>query len=196
MKAAIGSFDPLMVGRSVTRDEAENARAEDAAIFEGLVRLHETRVLALAHRLLLNRAAAHDAAQEVFIRLYKHLDKMREDRDAGAWLYRTTVNVCLDLMRRSKNDLPLDVASEAPDRSVNPEENAAGNEEKRLVLAALKELTPREREAVVLRDLQGCTTAEVAQIMRTTEGTVRSHISTGRLKIKEYVVARRRGRNE
>jgi RNA polymerase sigma-70 factor (ECF subfamily) len=194
MQMAVPSFNQFMLGEGLVRRFLEQAKAGDADAFERLVSLHERRVLRLAQRLLLNREAAKDAAQEVFLRLYKHLGKMDEERDVGAWLYRTTANVCFDLLRRSKNDLGLDLAVGVSDEGLDPEQTAVGIERKRLVLEALQELAPRERQAIILRDLEGCPTAEVAQIMGSTEATVRSQLSTGRLKIKDFVLARLKGK--
>ena len=64
-----------------------------------------------------------------------------------------------------------------------------GKFQEELVAAALQELSPREREAIVLRDLEGLSTAEVARVLRSSEGTVRSQISTGRVKIKKFILA-------
>jgi RNA polymerase sigma factor (sigma-70 family) len=86
------------------------AKAGDVASFEQLIALHERPVLRLAQRLLLNRELAQDAAQEVFLRLHSKLGKFDDGKDLGPWLYRITVNICHDLRRRSKPDLPLDLA--------------------------------------------------------------------------------------
>jgi RNA polymerase sigma-70 factor (ECF subfamily) len=167
-----------------------NAKAGDIDSFERLVRLHERLVLGLAQKILLNREAARDAAQEVFIRLHKNLRHLEEGRDLAPWLYRTTSNACFDLLRRRKQDLPLDLSLELADGSLNPEESMAAIEERRLIFTALRELSPGERQAIVLRDLEGHSTAEVAQILNLAEGTVRSQISTGRVKIKNFVMAK------
>ena len=74
------------------------------------------------------------------------------------------------------------------------QEAVARNEQRRLVQAALRALSPREREAIVLRDLEGLSTSEVARVLGSSEGTVRSQISTGRLKIKQFVEAREKAR--
>ena len=72
----------------------------------------------------------------------------------------------------------------------NPESSAAMRQQQQLVLAALKALTPRERQAIVLRDLEGYSTAEVASMLGSSETTVRSQISTGRVKMKDFLVTK------
>ena len=95
-----------------------------------------------------------------------------------------TVNLCHDLRRRSKPSVALDLAPALRDAALDPEQAMELLQRQELVAAALEELSPREREAIVLRDLEGLSTAEVARVLRSSEGTVRSQISTGRVKIK------------
>lgn len=190
MQMAIPSLDHSMFEPDLLRQLIRGAKAGEAASFEKLVSLHERRVLRLAQRLLLNREAARDAAQEVFIRLHKKIASVNEDKGPSPWLYRTTANVCIDILRRTKDELPIDLVSDLSEPSDNPEQSASVRQQQGIVLAALKSLTPRERQAVVLRDLEGHSTAEVAEILGTTEATVRSQISTGRVKIKTFVLAK------
>src|SRR4051812_37265625 len=185
MQMAIPSFDRFMLEPELLRHLIRGAKAGEAASFEKLVSLHERRVLRLAQRLLLNREAARDAAQDVFLRLHKKIGSVAEDRELGPWLYRTTVNICMDVLRRSKDEIPVDLVPELADDCGNPEHSAAKRQQQRLVLAALKVLTPRERQAIVLRDLEGYSTAEVANLLGSTGATVRSQISTGRVKMKD-----------
>jgi RNA polymerase sigma-70 factor, ECF subfamily len=187
-------FIRFMSEQDLLRHLIQDAKAGDVASFERIVDLHERVVLGLAQKILLNREAAKDAAQEVFIRLHKNLRRLDEDRDLSAWLYRTTSNACFDILRRTKQDLPLDLLSDPADHALNPEELMTETQRRRLIFSALKELSPREREAVILRDLEGHSTAEVARILDVTEGTVRCQISTGRVKIKNFVMAKPRRR--
>jgi RNA polymerase sigma-70 factor (ECF subfamily) len=183
---------PLMFDHDLLRQLIQEAKTGDAAAFERLMHMHERVVLRYSQRILLNREAAQDAAQEVFIRLHKHLNSVDEKRDLRPWLYRTTSNVCYDILRRNKQDLPIDLVVEPVDQNQNPEERMSATQQKLLVFSALKELSVREREVIILRDLEGNSTAEVASILRITEGTVRSQLSTGRIKIKNFVMAQNR----
>jgi RNA polymerase sigma-70 factor (ECF subfamily) len=170
------------------------AKAGDLASFEQIVALYERLVLRLAQRLLPNREMAQDAAQEVFLRLHGKLGKFREEKDLGPWLYRITVNICHDLRRRVKPNVPLDGAPILRDQTPDPEQAVLFAQQRQLIAAALEGLTERERDAIVLRDLEGLSTAEVARILGTMETTVRSQISTGRVKIKSFVMARLEGK--
>ncbi len=180
----------FVMEQSLLRQLVRDAKAGDAASFERIVILHERLVLRVAQRLLLNREDARDAAQEVFVRLHRSLGRFDEEKELGPWLYRVTVNLCRDIRRRSKRIVPLEAEHDAMDTSSNPETLASASQQYRMVLAALGQLTPREREAIVLRDLEGRSTGEVAGILGSSEATVRSQLSTGRVKIRNYVEAR------
>ena len=180
----------FVMEQNLLRQLVRDAKAGDAASFERIVTLHECLVLRVAQRILLNGEDARDAAQEVFIRLHRALNRFDEEKDLGPWLYRLTVNVCRDVLRRGKRDVSLDTISDSADALPNPEQSAAAAQQYRMVLDALRQLSPREREAVVLRDLEGRSTGEVAGILGSSEATVRSQLSTGRIKMKNHVTAK------
>ena len=166
-----------------------DAKAGDLAAFEQIVTRYERIVLRMARRLLADPELARDATQEVFLRLHGKLGKFQEEKDLAPWLYRMTVNLCHDLRRRSKPSVALDLAPALRDAALDPEQAMELLQRQELVAAALEELSPRERGAIVLRDLEGLSTAEVARVLRSSEGTVRSQISTGRVKIKRFILA-------
>lgn len=163
------------------------ARGGDIAAFEQLVRLHERQVLRVAQRLLGHREDARDAAQEAFLRVFRFLSSYDERREFGGWLHRIVVNACHDLRRRLRHrafqrpieELPAAVEAQPGDQESLAERGQA----RRLLERALLALTDREREAVVLRDVEGLGTDEVARALGCSEGTVRSHLARGRLKL-------------
>jgi RNA polymerase sigma-70 factor (ECF subfamily) len=165
------------------------AEAANAATFEEIVEAHAALVLRTAQRLLLREADAQDAAQEVFLKLHRFASKFDESRDLRPWLFRMTVNVCHDLRRKRKLDLALENVPERAASEPTPEERWSAEERRQMLFSALAALTDREREAIVLRDLEGLTTAEVGEAMGTTEATVRSQIAMGRAKLKDFVKA-------
>jgi RNA polymerase sigma-70 factor (ECF subfamily) len=172
------------------------ARAGDASAFEQIMLFSERRVVATAWRILGDREDARDAAQEVFLRAYKYLGTFKEDQNFSGWLYRITVNVCRDISRkRNAGGTERFIAYEAeleeglletipaPD---DTEAHAIEAQERMIVKRALSALSDKERSALVLRDMEGLSTEEVAQIMGTRAATVRSQIASGRTKIKRY----------
>src|SRR5215469_3395993 len=165
------SPDPLAVAKSGNR-----------AAFEQLMRQHERLVLATALRLLGNMADAQDASQEVFLKLYRGLGQVTSHNLAG-WLYRVTLNVCHDMHRR-RPDMAVEADPPAP---ADPQRELLAAEKREVLLRSLRMLSERERQVLVLRDLEGLSTAEVARVVGTAEATVRSHISKARVKMKEFV---------
>jgi RNA polymerase sigma-70 factor, ECF subfamily len=178
---------PFMFEESLLRRWMEEAQAGDAASFEQLLKAHEVLVLRTAQRLLLDPDEARDAAQEVFLRLHRSLDRFDEERPLKPWLYRTTVNICHDFRRKRRRVVSLEAASNATCSGPSPYTQLAALERWRLVELALETIPERERDAIVLRDLEGLGTAEVAGMLGTNESTVRSQISKGRLKIRQFI---------
>ena len=170
----------------------ERARNGDAAAFDQLMMAHQQRVMATAWRMLGNREDARDAAQEVFLRLYKHLHKYDPQQEFFGWLYRIIINVCRDAARKRKNNQSsFEAETEAGHLTElvsndNSEHAAIKSEQHAIVMKALSTLTEKERTVIVLRDLEGLSTAEVAQILGSSPTTIRSQISTARTKIKQY----------
>ena len=168
------------------------ARGGDAVAFDQLMIAHQQRVMATAWRLLGNTEDARDATQEVFLRLYKHLPKYDARQEFSGWLYRIVINVCYDVARKRGNrSSSFEAAQEAGTLPVllshdNSERAAMQAEEHAIVVKALSTLSEKERAAIVLRDLEGIPTKEVARILGSSATTVRSQISTARTKIKLY----------
>jgi len=176
----------------------QSDRSDDLAAFERIMASSERRVLRVALRLLNNPQDAQDAAQEVFLRLYKHLGRLDLDdvRGCEPWLFRVTVNVCRDMARKRGRSVALedgtleDVAAVPPDAQHGVERA----QQRQLIQRALGRLGEKERAALVLRDVEGLSTREVAAILGSSEATVRSQISTARLKLRDFTsrVLRRR----
>lgn len=160
---------------------------EQLGTFEQILIAHERQVYLTALHLLGRREDAQDAAQEVFLRLHRHLHRLDGSRELSPWLYRVTVNVCRDLARerlRHSGPPPADhLVGGGPD----PHGEAGLAERRRLVSQALGTLPDKERAALVLRDIEGLTTREVARVVGSAEVTVRSQISSARRKIKTAI---------
>ncbi|HSB09044.1 MAG TPA: sigma-70 family RNA polymerase sigma factor [Blastocatellia bacterium] len=172
----------------------DRAKAGDIAAFEQLIEHYERRVITTAWRLLGSSEDARDAAQEVFLRVYKYLRGFRTDQDFAGWLYRIIANVCRDHARaRRRRD---QFASFEVERELGNLESVASGEnveaaairaqERAMIVRALNTLSKKERAAIVLRDLEGLSSEEVARVLGSSQSTVRSQISSARAKIKQY----------
>lgn len=174
----------------------ERARAGDAAAFEQVMVCTQHKVAATAWRLLGNREDARDAAQEVFLRAFKYLKSYRPEQDFHGWLYRITVNVCRDILRRRGQAGARTLANDSERGELSALEALAGEsdteeaavlaQQRAIVRRALHALPEKERTALVLRDLEGLSTDEVARVMGSRPATVRSQVSTARGKIKVF----------
>ncbi len=191
--AAVLEFSHRAGADAGARAEVVRAREGDTAAFEELLRRHERLVFGTAWRLLGTVEDAQDAAQEVFLRLYRHLDRLDPERSLSPWLYRVTVNVCNDLgrKRRTSKSVPLGEADAAAPLAAggaesDPAARLALGEEKRMIAEGLGKLTGKERAALVLRDLEGLTTGEVAKILGSSPTTIRTHVCRARLKLKAF----------
>lgn len=166
----------------------KRAHTSDRSAFERLMMQHERRVLATAYRLLGRMEDAQDAAQEVFLRLFKYLHRLDAEREVLPWLYRVTVNVCRDFYRKRGRQAELD-AREAASKPqlVRPVVDFELAGQKRIIEQALGTLPEKERAAIVLRDIEGLSTQEVARILGSSATTVRSQVSMARVKIRKFV---------
>lgn len=174
------------------------AQAGDTEAFEQIMVCAQHRVAATAWRFLGNREDARDAAQEVFLRAYKYLRGFKAGQDFNGWLYRITVNVCRDMLRARRSTPSADAHSATHAGGKEPfqletlasrddtEEGTLLAQRRSIVSRALATLPEKERTAIVLRDLEGHTTEEVARLMNTRPATVRSQVSTARTKIKTF----------
>jgi len=194
MTESLGLGDSSPNALSSLAPVIERAKGGDMAAFEQIIEHHQRRVITTAWRMLGNSEDARDAAQEVFLRMYKYLRGFRSDQDFAAWLYRIVINVCRDHARiRSRHS---GFASFEVEQELGSFDSLAstGNIESEMIQAqqramidqALDTLSKKERAAIVLRDLEGMSTEKVAEVLGSSQTTVRSQISSARAKIKKY----------
>jgi RNA polymerase sigma-70 factor (ECF subfamily) len=172
----------------------ERAKRGDTAAFEQIINFYQRKVMTTAWRMLGNQEDARDASQEVFLRVYRYLGGFKLEQDFGGWLYRIIINVCRDHARKRGGAHRFAsfegereagaLKSLASDEDV--EANAIRSQQRVLINEALDTLSTRERTALVLRDLEGLSTGEVARVLGSSQTTVRSQISSARTKIKLY----------
>lgn len=163
-------------------DLLEKAKSGDIQSFEELMVRHERIVFKTALRILGNVEDAQDAAQEVFLRLFTYIKSVHPSRPLAPWLYKVTINACRDIFRKRPQTLPLIDSEEL----AAPKADVDRSSHRKIMEMGLRMLSEKERSAIVLRDLQGLSTSEVAQILGSSETTVRSQISRARIKLKEF----------
>ncbi len=165
---------------------AEAAKAGGTASFGELVRRHGPRLLGLA-RQLVGPDAAEDVVQEAMIDAYRGLPRFRGNAAVGTWLYRITLNRCLQERRRRQSLVvdaePLELLArwEDPDYSVDPAVVAARRSQTETLHRVLEELPDAYRMALLLHDGQGLSAAELAEVTGIPLGTAKSNIRRSRL---------------
>jgi RNA polymerase sigma-70 factor (ECF subfamily) len=177
-------MEPEGIALRMTAYPRENSG--ELAAFERIMSQCERRVLRVALRLLNNPQDAQDAAQEVFLRLYKHLGSLDETRGYEPWLYRVTVNVCRDIARGRRRSIGLAEIADPVAPQPDAYHAAERIQQREIIRRGLSCLGEKERAALVLRDVEGLSTREVAGILGSSENTVRSQICSARLKLRDF----------
>ena len=176
----------------------EAFKAKDASAFDRLVIKYKDRVFNLCYRLLGNHADSDDSAQEVFIKVYRSLKNFRFESTFSTWLYRIAVNTCknrLASMKYRRNlsmvrlDKPVDTEENAHPVEIgdpaSPAVELARMEKEAAITDAINSLPKEQKEVVVLRDVEGLSYEEVAEITGYNLGTLKSKLARARLRLRE-----------
>ena len=174
-------------------DRPSRARQGDLAAYNELVIEYQSQVYNLCYRLLGQAQAAEDATQEAFVSAWRNITTLRGE-SFRPWLLRIAANLCRDELRRRgrRPTSSLDSALEAgvpepPDREPLPEASALNSELRQRLQKALGQLPEEQRLAVVLCDVEGLDYSEIATVMKTSLGTVKSRIARGRLRLRSLL---------
>jgi RNA polymerase sigma-70 factor (ECF subfamily) len=172
----------------------QQAQSGDVDAYNTLVLHYQDAVYNVAFRIMGETGSASDATQEAFISAYKAIRNFRGG-NFKAWLMRIVTNACYDELRRRKRrpQSSLDELTEENESSPllvsdtvpNPESHQASSELVRAIELCLDRLQDDQRTAAVLRDIEGYDYSEIATIMRSSIGTVKSRISRARAKLRD-----------
>src|SRR3954447_23397200 len=178
---------------STPSDAPSGAPAPDQVSWDQIVEEHSARVYRLAYRLTGNAHDAEDLTQEVFVRVFRSLHTYTPGTFAG-WLHRITTNLFLDSARRKSrirfDSLPDDADNRLPSPVATPDAAYLNQMFDADVEAALADLPPDFRAAVVLCDVEGLTYEEIADVLGVKMGTVRSRIHRGRSMLRKALAHR------
>lgn len=198
MEKVAASAHPYANERDWPGDDRALSRflAGDVLGFEQIVRHYSTMVFSLAARVV-GPAEAEDVVQETFLRAYHGLEKFRGESSLKTWLYAIALNrararrgtlgrlrAMFSPGRTNENDAFASL-DDAPDPALSPEENALTKERRVRLRAAIRALPDEFRTAVLLRDLEGLSYEEVAEVLGVPIGTVRSRLARGHALLKE-----------
>lgn len=172
----------------------ELARKGNSESFETLISPCKKQAYNIAFRYLNHEEDAKDAIQEALLKAYRNLDKFQMESKFSTWLYRIVVNTCTDMLRKRKDTLHiLNEDEEGPgfmaydlwDTAPGPEDQIMQKEVKNKILDCLERVGPDHKEILILRDVNGLSYDEIAEILECSIGTVKSRISRARHSFKQ-----------
>lgn len=185
----VPSVPKAMAEQLTQRQLIAGAQSGSREALEKLLDLYEDRVFALAQRMV-GPAEAEDAAQEALIQICSSIGGFRGRSDLSTWVYRVTVNVCLQ-HRRRRNPEVTPLEDDALERQADPDADPAAaidrNQLKSRVDAAIDALPEVYRDVVVLHELMGLTYRECAAVLECPVGTVKSRLSSAFVKLRELL---------
>jgi RNA polymerase sigma-70 factor (ECF subfamily) len=177
-------------------DLVHASKKGDVAAFEQLVKRYDRRLLRISQNVTRNREDSEDAVQEALLKAFQNLEEFREDSQFSTWLIRITVNQSLMKLRKQRahkevsldedfesggDALPVDV----PDRAPNPEQLCWASELRDILGRTVEELRPILRTVFVLRDVQGLSIAQTAQVLNLSQAAVKARLWRVRLHLRE-----------
>ena len=192
-------------------DEAKNPKAltdeelmlryrdGDVEAFTLLVHRYKNKLVSTAYRVVGDYAKAEDIAQETFLRVHRNAHRYRSIARFSTWIYTIALNVARNELRNTKRkrlvsleafgrDSETDQGTyDIPDESSRPDEEAENRDLRRVFEAAIQKLPERYRSVIILRDVQGLSYEEIAQILKVPKGTVKSRMNRARQKFKELI---------
>jgi RNA polymerase sigma-70 factor, ECF subfamily len=170
----LGHFDSI----------ADSTSDASATAIAALVDEYAGTLYRVAYSVLRNSADAEDAVQETYLRVLRHRDTLGEIRDARVWLVRIVWNVVLDRKRRAKTrpetDDVADLARMLPASGLTAEERVASAQHHENVLRAVTQLPEKEQRVLILSAFEELSSVEIAQVLGTTESTIRSRLFRAR----------------
>lgn len=166
--------------------------------FEELIENYEKTVFNIALKMVKNPDDAMDVSQEALIKVYKSISSFNFQSAFSTWLYKVVVNTCLDFLRKKKSntysiDVPIEtedgeIKREIKDNINSPETLLDKQLTKELIHNSINKLDDIHKTVIILRDIQGFTYEEIAQILDCSLGTVKSRISRARKNLKDIIL--------
>jgi RNA polymerase sigma-70 factor (ECF subfamily) len=169
----------------------------DSNAFEQLVKRYDSRVFRVAQHITHNREDAEDAVQEAFLKAFRNLSQFQEKSRISTWLFRITVNESLMKLRKQRRSREVSMdedpgemfvnPGEVADWAPNPEQVYGAVELRNILRSQLQELPPSLRTAFILRDVEGLSTEEAAEILQVTVDALKARLWRARLKLRELL---------
>lgn len=179
----------------------ERVLSGETEAFEQLVLEHQKNVYNLALRMVGNPDDAYDMSQEAFIKAFNSLKSFRGESKFSVWLYRLTSNVCIDFLRKRKRRSELSLTEddeeggqiELADSRFTPESEVEKNELREAVKSGIESLPEDYRSVIVLREINGLSYEEIAEVTGLEAGTVKSRLFRARKRLCSLLVDYKNG---
>lgn len=172
----------------------ERCQKNDVSAFEVLVKRYQQRAARLAYRYVKNQEDARDITQEAFVRVFRSIKDFRNESQFYTWFYRILVNLSLDHLRRNKMEaseyqdellLRSQSAADGQQKKTNPREELWKKQRIEAIGSAIASLPDDQKSTVILREIDGLSYEEIAQVTSVPIGTVMSRLYYARRKLQE-----------
>ncbi|MBA2356890.1 MAG: sigma-70 family RNA polymerase sigma factor [Actinobacteria bacterium] len=175
----------------MTSDEAlvERTKAGDLDAFEALVKRYRAVVFRVASRIV-GRDEADDVSQDAFLRAFHRLEQFRRDSPFRSWLLRIAHNAALDALERrrpAEGDPPEDTPEAVPARTRTPADELEVSERRDRLALKLRQVSPAHRTVLVLRDLEGLSYEEIAEVTDSPLGSVKGRLFRARRELMDIL---------
>ena len=175
------------------------AKKGDQDAFAQLVEANQNKIYSLALRMTGSPEDGADLAQEAFLRAWRSLPSFQEESSFSTWLYKLTSNLCIDFLRKEKrrkavvttvsldDDQDESPPVEVPDHRFTPEAEVERRELRAAMSRALKTMSEEHRQILILREVEGLSYTEIAQLLDVEEGTVKSRLARARISLRNIL---------
>lgn len=171
-----------------TEELIKRSQRGDTDAFQKLAQSYKSRIYSLALRMLGNPTDAEDAAEESVIKLYYSMKKFRGQSSFSTWVYAVTRNTCLDMLRKNekkRTDIDLEeVEYFITSHDGDPEEASERGHKVAFLKKAINSLPEENRKTLILREMDGYSYEEIAELLNVSVGTVKSRISRAKERIR------------
>ncbi len=174
------------------------AKQNNKRAWEKLVKENESLVYHIAYRMMQNEEEAKDVSQEIFIKVYRNLQKFDEKSTFSTWIYRIAVNTCIDALRKKKGKEVVSWEEQTQHQKENvtdttetPEEVYLQKEKQLQIIDMIQNLSPEHKAVLLMRDMEDMTYGEIAECLSVSLGTVKSRIARAREQFKKEFLAKK-----
>ena len=196
-----GTFRAALATDDITL--VERVRTGDQRAFKLLVERYQRKIYSVALGMLKDKEEARDVAQEAFVKVYRYIDHFKGDASFYTWLYRITVNICIDVMRKKgstsgreavefdesvKMDMAeANIGAVGSRLGTNPQKSALRAELAQRITDAIHQIPEAHRKILLLREVEGMSYEDLARTLNIPKGTVMSRLFHARLKMQKIL---------